>query len=469
MKMHVVKAASDPNLFANYLGSPLETWSNWFVFLRCLYGLKLKTKAERDLVRKCTGRDPDLLPKRGFRKCLALVGRKSGKSKIAGLFGAAEAVLGGHESKLSAGETALLPIVSPSRSQSKLVKDYVRAALDAPLLRQKLVREVRDGFGLSNGITVSILTADWRTCRGPTLVGLCLDEICFHNADSDSKVKSDTELVRALTPGLATTGGKLLAISSPYARRGWAFRTWERCWGNDAADVLVWNCASTVMNPTLPQSEVDSAMAEDLASAKAEYLAEWRDDCGLLIPREVVENLVIPGRKELLPNEDVRYAAAVDMSGGRGDAAALAIGHREGKKVIVDLLRSWPSPHDPQVVASEMVAILREYRIKLATGDHYAATWVSQSFESRGIRYQSSEMNKSEHYLNLLPRLCSGEIELLDDPKLVDQLANLERRTRSGGRDIVDHPAGGHDDSANVIALVCDGVIKKKITVGAPW
>lgn len=37
-------------------------------------------------------------------------------------------------------------------------------------------------------------------------------------------------------------------------------------------------------------------------------------------------------------------------------------------------------------------------------------------------------------------------------PRLVSQLSNLERRTTRIGRDIVDHPPGGHDDVANAAA-----------------
>ena len=45
------------------------------------------------------------------------------------------------------------------------------------------------------------------------------------------------------------------------------------------------------MNPTLPQRVVDRAMVEDLASAKAEYLGEFRDDVGAFIPRAVIVTL----------------------------------------------------------------------------------------------------------------------------------------------------------------------------------
>ena len=49
---------------------------------------------------------------------------------------------------------------------------------------------------------------------------------------------------------------------------------------------------------------------------------------------------------------------------------------------------------------------------------------------------------------------------------LVDQLAVLERRTRSGGRDTVDHPPGRHDDLANVAAGVAATIGRPRARIG---
>jgi len=45
--------------------------------------------------------------------------------------------------------------------------------------------------------------------------------------------------------------------------------------------------------------------------------------------------------------------------------------------------------------------------------------------------------------------LNSTRVELLDNPRLISQLLNLERRTSSAGRDSVDHPPSSHDDIVN--------------------
>jgi hypothetical protein len=62
-----------------------------------------------------------------------------------------------------------------------------------------------------------------------------------------------------------------------------------------------------------------------------------------------------------------------------------------------------------------------------------------------------------------LPVLNSGNLELLDNPRLVNQLCSLERRTGGSGRDIIDHPRRGnfHDDLPNVVAGVVMGLAAK--------
>jgi hypothetical protein len=221
------------------------------------------------------------------------------------------------------------------------------------------------------------------------------------------------------------------------------------------------------MNPTLPQSIIDDALADDLAAAKSEYLGEFRDDVMEFLPRSVIEALVVSGRKEVLPRRGIRYVAFADVSGGRHDDAALAIAHRKDRKVLLDLVQRWRPPFNPHSVIQEMSEDVKRYGIHYVTGDNYAAEFVARSFQGCGLRYEKSEKPKSALYLELLPRLCSGEVELLDDPTLVNQLAGLERRTRSGGKDIIDHPQNGKDDVANAVAGACDVALVRRIRIGA--
>ena len=119
---------------------------------------------------------------------------------------------------------------------------------------------------------------------------------------------------------------------------------------------------------------------------------------------------------------------------------------------IVDALREFLPPFSPEAVVAEISQLLKSYNVSRVTGDRYGGEWPRESFSRYGIMYELSAMTKSQLYGALLPLLNSTRIDLLDSPRLVSQLANLERKTARGGRDSIDHPQGQHDDLANVCA-----------------
>jgi hypothetical protein len=106
-------------------------------------------------------------------------------------------------------------VIARDRRQARGVFRYVRALLiRVPLLAQLVEREGRDTFDLSNGVTIEIATASFRSVRGYTLVAGLLDEIAFF--PTDDAADPDYEIIDALRPGMATLpGAMLLCASSP--------------------------------------------------------------------------------------------------------------------------------------------------------------------------------------------------------------------------------------------------------------
>jgi len=203
-----------------------------------------------------------------------------------------------------------------------------------------------------------------------------------------------------------------------------------------------------------------------MASALAEFGGQFRDDISNFIDRALVERLCIPGRLELLPKPGIQYSAFVDMSGGVTDSAVMAVGHPEGRKVIVDRVYRYKPRFNPHDVIRDMAEEVKRYGVRRVTGDQYAAEFTAQAFASCGIGYVKADLPKSGLYLELLHKMTANEIELLDDETTVNEISSLERRTRSGGKDSIDHPPGGHDDLANAIAGLCVVAVKKTIRIG---
>src|SRR5262249_32966837 len=156
--------------------------------------------------------------------------------------------------------------------------------------------------------------------------------------------------------------------------------------------------------------------------------------------------------------------------------------HKEGRTIVLDCLERYKAPHDPYQVVGKMAYTLKRYGITRCIGDAYAAEWCRTAFQSHGIDYRRATTSiwkqgnllhnkvakpKSILYAELLPRLNAGELELLDNDVLVTQLSSLQRRTRSGSRDSIDHPPGGKDDVANVLAGVCDAVAQRPVVLAA--
>jgi len=100
-------------------------------------------------------------------------------------------------------------------------------------------------------------------------------------------------------------------------------------------------------------------------------------------------------------------------------------------------------------VSEEFASVLKQYRCTTVYGDRYAGEYARKQFRKHGINYELSEKTKSQIYVDVLPLINSGAVDLLDNRRLVAQLVGLERRTSRGGKDSIDHAPGAHDDVCN--------------------
>jgi hypothetical protein len=160
---------------------------------------------------------------------------------------------------------------------------------------------------------------------------------------------------------------------------------------------------------------------------------------------------IVLGRTRLRPDPDIRYSAFVDMSGGSADDATLGIAHRDAtnEKTVLDLVvkQAGKPPFNPRRVVKQFAAVVERYGAKSVTGDRYAGETFRQDFGDLGIEYRVCDKPKSALYEQLEPLLNAGEVELLDVPKLQEQLLGLVWR---GSK--IDHMPGEHDDFANAAA-----------------
>ncbi len=278
------------------------------------------------------------------------------------------------------------------------------------------------------------------------------DELAYFR--SSEGYPTDTEMLRAVRPALATTGGKLVVISSPYGQSGALWELHRRHFGHDDSPVLIWQADAPTMNPTLPADYLERMRDDDPEAYRSEVLGEFRAGLSALLDPDRLEACIARGRGDLPPAKGLAYSAFCDPSGGRSDAFTVAIAHRSGKRSVVDVVRAWPAPFSPAAVVKDCAALLKRYGIHRVVGDRYGGEWPREAFRQHGITYEVSELDRSALYLEMLPLVNAGAIELPDDAALLRELRSLERRTSPSGKDRVDHPRGGHDDRANAVAGV---------------
>jgi hypothetical protein len=408
------------------------------------------TEDERAIWKELTGRDHE--PCQQVEEFWACIGRRGGKSRAISCLLVFVALLRDHGHKLVEGERPVALCLAQTAKQATVILNYCRGIIEGnKLFAKELVSRTAEELVLGNGVTIEVRAASFRGVRGVTAIAVVCDEIAYFRSDESSN--PDKEILQALRPSLATTGGMLCAISSPHAKRGELYNTFRQHYGPEGDPlILVAKAPSRTMNPSLPQRVVDRAMEQDPAAAASEYQAEFRNDLEVFVARETLEGCVTRGVTVRPPLPGVNYFAFVDPSGGSSDSMTCAISHNEGGRVIVDCIIERRPPFSPDAVVGEFCETLAEYRITSVRSDRYGGLWPTERFQKRGVRCLAAEMDRSALYLAFLPLVNSGRVDLLDNAKMLNQFSALERRVARSGRDSVDHSPGAHDDLCNAVA-----------------
>jgi hypothetical protein len=421
------------------------SWEPWRAFLAALFGLPM-TDEQLATFRELTGRTN--APTAQAKVATLLCGRRAGKSRIAALVAVYLAVWRVWPN-LVRGEQGVIMLIACDKTQARVILGYIAALLEAlPNLAAMVRTRTNESISLINGISIECRALSFRSIRGVTVLALLADEICLWR--SDESATPDREVIRAVRPAMLTAPGSLLlALSSPFGKRGWAWEQFRDHYGVDGAP-LVWRASTARMNSSIPAADLEEERRADPAAAVAELDAEFRTDVSALFDADLVRSLVRSSPLEVERRDKRQYHAFLDPSGGRSDRFAAAIASTDpGGRITIDCVRTWPAPFKPASVVGEVATLLKSYGLHNAVGDCYAGSWVSDAFKAAGIEYRASMLNKSQIYLECVPIFAQGRVELPNMPLLISELSQLERHTARGGRDSVDHPLRGHDDAAN--------------------
>jgi hypothetical protein len=453
--MNIIDTITDPNLLGNYFEG--RSWANWRLMLRAVYGLPMTALAQ-ERFRKLADREP---PPGRVREAFFCIGRRGGKDSICSAIATHAAIYGDFQPYMRPGEKAVILCLAATKQQATGLFKYIRSYFEENVLMQPLVTRMTDwSIELSTGAEIIVGSSNFRSIRGKTIAVAILNELAFWRDEAGGSANPDSEIYSAVLPSLITlrkAGSMLIGISSVHRKQGLLYDKFIAHHAKDDPSVLVVKAPSITFNPTIDQEDIDLDMALDPEKARAEWLSEWRTDISTFIDRSLIEELIDYGCRERPYESNIHnYSAFVDESGGAGsDASTLAIVHADPHGVIIqDAMRIWKPPFSPASVINEKCALLKQYHIRRIIGDKWAAQFPVERYQSHGIHFEQSAKPKSDLYIDLLHILNSRRCRLLDNPQTINELCALERRTRWGGHESIDHPQGGnaHDDAANALA-----------------
>lgn len=453
------RAMTDVELFGKTFQAP-SFWT-WRTVAKIVDGEPLTEPREIDLFQQCTGRSklPNRRTRRRLRRLILLCGRRGGKDRFLSATAVWRSALCADWRKyISPGEQAVVILLGADRKQAAILRRYCEGLLQTPLLAAEVSRRTDDIIEFRNGASLEITTNDGRLVRGRSAIAVLGSEVSHWRTD-EAAASGDEEVLAAAEPSMAMCpdGGVLLLGSSVHRRRGYMYRMFKKLHGNDDSDDIVWFAPSAVMNPKLPASIIDDALANDAAKARAEFLNIWREDLADFVPIDIIESATSWGVHERPRQVGMSYVGYADPASGTGsDSFALAIGHAEGdaaRSVVIDLIRE----RKPRFVAADVIreysALLRSYGVSEIVSDRFAGGFCSDEWQRNGIRFKACDNTTSENYIHALPLLTSKRAHLIDHVSLRTQLAGLERRVL-GGHEVVDHAraSSAHDDVAAAVA-----------------
>jgi len=401
----------------------------------------------------------------GIRTAVLRLGRRSGKGRLAAIVATYEATVnaGAHLAALPRGEQVTIVIVATNQKQARLVHGYVRGFLHRPALAPLLARETIDEIELTTGIVIMTVPCHAASVRGMAIAVVVMDEAAWFTGVDGSPLDAG-EVWDALVPATAQfPERRTLVLSTPRYASGWFAGLVERAESDMFPDMRAWHATTAEMNPSINPRFLEQERAADPDNFRREYEAEWDAGVGAVFPAELVRAAVRAGPDFYPPRPESTYAVACDPA-FTGDAFGLVVGHRDGDRVVVDLVRGWHgSRHAPVAIdptLDEIAAIAGAYGRAPVLIDQFAAEAIRQGLAVRGVAVLARPWtNDSKIDAVAAVRRClyAGALELPDHRLLLAELIGLEQRLLPSGRPRISAGGGGHDDYAmGLMALVLE-------------
>jgi hypothetical protein len=388
------------------------------------------------------------------RMAVLRLGRRSGKGRMAAVLAVWEATVnaGAHLAAVRPGERVHIVVVAPGLDQARLIRDYIGEFLRRPGLASLIERETTDELELKNGIVISTLAGNAASVRGRAVAVVVMDEAAWFSGVDGSDLDA-REVANALVPATAQfPERRMLVLSTPRLGWGWFADLCADAESGSDPELRAWHVTTGEMNPLITASFLEQQRLKDPEAFAREYEAEFPTGVGAALEPSLVRAAVRAEPDTIPPKPGRNYVIAIDPAFVH-DAFTLVLTHREGDRVIVDIVRGWhgtrAAPVPLETTLDTIAELAKAYTGARVITDQSTEAAIHQGLDRRGVVVVARAWT-ADRAVNALAavrrHLVAGRLELPPHGVLVNELIGLEYRP--SGRPQIGAAGRGHDDYA---------------------
>lgn len=363
-------------------------------------------------------------------------GRRWGKSRLGSALCVAEALQGGRAWWVA-------PSYPVANVGWRMIK---RLASPIPNVNVRLVDKTIE---FANGGEVRVRSADNPdSLRGEGLDLVVLDECAF--------IKEEAWM-EALRPALSDRLGRAVFISTPKGR-GWFWKLYTLGQDPQQAEYASWQLP-TSSNPFIEPTEIDAAR-QSLPERiyRQEYLAEFIED-GAGCFRRVMD--ATTATEQSTPQAGHQYVAGVDVASMVDFTVVTVFDVTAGEMCYMDRFNRV----DYTVLEDRLAALYRRFKLKSMTVEQNSiGKPVIDHLRKKGLHilpFQTTNATKQAIIQQLQAGFEHGNIKILNDPILVNELLSFEAGRTASGQFKYSAPDGMHDDCVMSLAIAYDAIAPK--------
>jgi hypothetical protein len=288
--------------------------------------------------------------------------------------------------------------------------------------------------------------------RGEGLDYVVLDEAAYMEA----RIWQD--IVR---PMLVDQQGGAIFLSTPRGRN-WFWEVYQLGMDPTQHDWIAFHFP-TAANPLIARDELETIRRSTPERVfREEYLAEFIDDAGQVF-RDLIPQ--VPAGAIQAPRSGHRYVLGVDW-GREQDYTAVIVLDVEGQQVVAldrfrDLKWSFQQERIAQLARHWGNAVIWAESNSMGTANIEAL----QQLDVTVYSFATTAHSKPPLIENLALAIERGDLRLLDDPVLLNELASYSIQRLPGGGFRYSAPAGMHDDTVMALAIAWHGSRSGKLSI----